>query len=130
MSRRRDKKPKAEPPLSVGHAIAANLSRQVPNNSWGPPKVVYVDIAFCCRDCGQEEVWTAEQQKWYYEVAKGTLYATAVRCRACRNRISDAKEEPAGADAKIARELTLVSDRFHRNMFHDSANHDSAYSQC
>ncbi|MEO8269303.1 MAG: zinc-ribbon domain containing protein [Aureliella sp.] len=91
MSRRRDKKAKTESPKCEGHAIAANLSLQVPNNSWGLLRFVYVDIAFCCRDCGKEEVWTAEQQRCYYEVAKGTLYATAVRCRACRNRINDAK---------------------------------------
>ncbi len=91
MSHRRDKKSKTEPPKTVGQAIAANLNLQVPNNSWGPPKLVYVDIEFHCRDCGKQEVWTAEQQKWYYEAAKGTLYATAIRCRACRNRIKQSK---------------------------------------
>lgn len=95
MSRRREKKRKAEPPplkpQRPARAVAADMSKQVPNNSWGPPVMAYFDIAYRCRDCGKEEVWTAEQQKWYYEEAKGSLYAKAVRCRDCRSRISEQK---------------------------------------
>ena len=47
----------------------------------------YVDLAFVCRDCGAAEVWRAAQQKWWYEVAKGHLYSTAIRCRKCRARV-------------------------------------------
>jgi len=53
-----------------------------------------VDLEFECRDCGRHEVWTARQQKWYYEVAKGSLYATAVRCRNCRRKRREAKGDP------------------------------------
>jgi predicted RNA-binding Zn-ribbon protein involved in translation (DUF1610 family) len=80
----------AEPAVKV-RAIAADMSKQVPNNSWGPPVVAYVDVAFRCRDCGKEEIWTAEQQKWYYEEAKGSLHARAVRCRDCRKNMNDTK---------------------------------------
>lgn len=72
-------------------AIAADCSRQVPDNSYMSRITYYVDKHFTCIDCGSDETWTAKQQKWYYEVAKGTLYATAVRCRDCRNRVADAK---------------------------------------
>ena len=74
-------------------AVAADQSRQVvPGNSYYPPvKPYYVDIEFTCCDCGRREVWKARQQKWYYEVAKGSLCATAVRCRDCRNKIKDQK---------------------------------------
>ncbi|MCA9203194.1 MAG: zinc-ribbon domain containing protein [Planctomycetales bacterium] len=41
-----------------------------------------------CVDCGKSQVWSAQQQKWYYEVAKGSLYATAIRCRECRQKRS------------------------------------------
>jgi hypothetical protein len=67
-------------------AIAADLSQQVPNNSYAAKPLYYVDQPFACKDCGKEEVWTAAQQKWYYEVAKGSLYGGAVRCRACRKK--------------------------------------------
>lgn len=65
-------------------AIIADLSKQVPNNSCGAPVLFYVDKPFACIDCGKSEIWWAQQQQWYYEVAKGSLYATAVRCRECR----------------------------------------------
>ena len=64
-------------------AIAADLSEQAPNNSYGPP-LYYVDYEFTCVDCGCVQVWTAAQQQWWYEVAKGSIYAGAKRCRPCR----------------------------------------------
>jgi len=67
-------------------AVLADPTQQVPNNSYSPPPEYYVDQEFVCVDCGRKEIWTATQQKWYYEVAKGSLYAGAVRCRACRRK--------------------------------------------
>src|SRR5258708_5949205 len=63
--------------------IPANLSQQAPNNSYDPP-LFYEDREFACVDCGKHQVWTAEQQKWWYEVAKGSIYSGAIRCRDCR----------------------------------------------
>lgn len=66
------------------------LSRLRPYNSYGEPDFVargyYQDLAFRCADCGAEGVWTAERQKWWYEVAKGEVFTTARRCAACRAR--------------------------------------------
>lgn len=45
---------------------------------------LYRDTTFVCVDCGVEEVWTAFQQKWWYEEAKGQLDTVAKRCRDCR----------------------------------------------
>ena len=73
-------------------AVPADKSQQVPNDSYSPPPDYYVDIEFTCKDCGRQEVWTAKQQKWYYEIAKGSLYAKAVRCRECRNKTKEQKE--------------------------------------
>jgi len=42
---------------------------------------------------GREEVWTARQQKWWYEVAKGFVYSDAKLCRACRRRERDRRAE-------------------------------------
>ena len=67
-----------------------NEALLAPNNSYGAPDFVYrgyyVDRPFRCIDCGKEEVWTGAQQKWWYEVAKGFAYSTAIRCRLCRRR--------------------------------------------
>lgn len=91
MSRRRKKRRIANGELPPG-AVHAAISQQVAINTYGPPKTFYVDIGFKCRDCGIEEVWTAEQQEWFYEVAKGSLHATAIRCRECRLRLKQQKE--------------------------------------
>ena len=73
-------------------AVAADLMEQAPHNSYSAP-LYYVDVAFVCVDCGVRQVWTAAQQKWYYEVAKGPIQAVAVRCRPCRQRQRAKKEE-------------------------------------
>jgi hypothetical protein len=70
--------------------VPVNEELLAPNNSYGAPAFVrrgyYVDIPFRCADCGKEEVWTGSQQKWWYEIAKGFGYSSAVRCRACRRK--------------------------------------------
>jgi putative zinc ribbon protein len=67
-----------------------NEALLAPNNSYGAPDFVYrgyyVDRPFRCVDCGKDEVWTGTQQKWWYEVAKGFAYSTAIRCRRCRRK--------------------------------------------
>jgi hypothetical protein len=46
----------------------------------------YLDQPFQCQDCGVQEVWTAHQQKWWYEIAKGGVWTVSSRCRSCRRR--------------------------------------------
>ncbi|NOZ39167.1 MAG: hypothetical protein GXP24_02935 [Planctomycetes bacterium] len=88
MSRRREKRRIADGGLPPG-AVIANTSQQIHVSPYGSAKKFYVDIHFKCKDCGVEDVWTGSQQKWFYEVAKGSLYATAVRCRPCRIRFNE-----------------------------------------
>jgi Probable zinc-ribbon domain len=61
-----------------------------PNNSYDVPDFVtrryYLDKPFICEGCGRQEVWTAVQQKWWYEEAKGSVFATAKFCRPCRRQ--------------------------------------------
>ena len=52
----------------------------------------YLDRKFICTDCGSNELWKAEQQKWWYEEAKGHIDSTAIRCRDCRNKLKDQKQ--------------------------------------
>jgi Probable zinc-ribbon domain len=72
--------------------IPADTSQQAPNNSYSPP-LFYEDTPFTCVDCGKEEIWTATQQKWWYEVAKGEIYSRAVRCRECRRVLREPKTQ-------------------------------------
>lgn len=66
------------------------VSQTILFRKYGVPKFVengyYVDIPFQCAQCGKEEVWTGNQQKWWYEVAKGYVYSSAKHCRTCRRR--------------------------------------------
>jgi putative zinc ribbon protein len=70
--------------------VLVNPAALAPNKSYGAPAFVYrgyyVDVPFRCKDCGKDEIWTATQQKWWYEVAKGFAYSTATRCRPCRRK--------------------------------------------
>ncbi|MCC6077141.1 zinc-ribbon domain containing protein [Pseudomonas sp. GCM10022188] len=78
---------------SGGLPVDEHLLSWAGYHSYGVPDFVmrgrYVDRPFRCRDCGSQEVWTAAQQKWWYETAHGSLYTTAVRCRACRQARRD-----------------------------------------
>ena len=77
--------------------VAVNAEKLSPYNSYGRPEFVergyYVDKDFTCEGCGREEVWTARQQKWWYEVAKGFVYSGAKFCRACRRRERERQTE-------------------------------------
>ncbi len=65
-------------------AVAADLAQLVHNRSYSMPPAYYLDRPFVCKDCGAHQVWTAKQQKWWYEIAKGPIDSGAVRCRPCR----------------------------------------------
>ena len=77
--------------------ILVNPSNLRPTNSYSIPDFVerefYVDKPFTCKDCGKEEVWSATQQKWWYEVAHGDVWTTATRCKACRRKEAARKAE-------------------------------------
>lgn len=70
------------------HKIQVNPTALAPCNSYGWPDFIdrgyYLDVPFTCASCGAEEVWTASQQKWWYEEMKGSLYSWAKFCRPCR----------------------------------------------
>ena len=74
-------------------AIAANWNALAHNNTYGPLPHFYVDLAFRCAGCGSDELWTAKQQKWWYEIAKGDINSTAKYCRKCRNLRQKQKDE-------------------------------------
>src|SRR5579871_6108934 len=61
-----------------------------PADSSSDPEFVergfYVDIPFECQECGNDQIWTASQQKWWYEVAKGGRWTIARLCRECRRK--------------------------------------------
>lgn len=77
--------------------IHCNPSLLAPDTSYDMPDFVkrgtYRAQPFTCQDCGKQEVWTATQQKWWYEIAKGGVWTTASRCRPCRQKERARKTE-------------------------------------
>jgi hypothetical protein len=74
-------------------AVAADPLQLSHNNTYGALPRFYVDKIVQCRQCGTEEVWPAERQKWWYEVAKGSINTQAVLCRSCREVEKERKAE-------------------------------------
>lgn len=68
----------------------------------------YIDKPFRCNECGVDQVWTARQQQWWYEVAKGHVDSTAVRCRRCRKNLQARKRRiEASRQAGLARKAAV-----------------------
>ena len=65
-------------------AVAADAAKLNHINTYGSLPEYYIDLPFVCRRCGKREIWRAQDQKWYYEEAKGHIDATAVECHDCR----------------------------------------------
>ncbi|MDR0777155.1 MAG: zinc-ribbon domain-containing protein [Azonexus sp.] len=74
-------------------AVTADAAQLAHNNTYGLLPRFYMDKIVVCRQCGKEEVWPAERQKWWYEVAKGNINTQAVLCRSCRSADKDRKTE-------------------------------------
>jgi hypothetical protein len=90
----RKRRRELERPTPIG-SVPVDPEALAPYNSYGEPTFVaigyYVDQPFRCLDCGVAQVWRAAQQKWWFEVAKGQVYSTAVRCRKCRAKDRQAR---------------------------------------
>ena len=89
-ARKREKAEARARELARKSQVVVNTALLRPTNSYGIPDFVergwYIDRPFRCKDCGKAEVWTSNQQKWWYESAKGDVWTVAVRCRPCRRR--------------------------------------------
>ncbi|MBF0502790.1 MAG: zinc-ribbon domain containing protein [Candidatus Riflebacteria bacterium] len=82
--------PNVDPPPG---AVIADQLELAHNNTYGRLPRFYVDKVVVCRQCGKEEVWPAERQKWWYEVTKGNINTGAVLCRTCRDKEKARKDE-------------------------------------
>ncbi len=75
---------------SLNRRMVVDEARLAPSNSYDQPEFLkrgyYEDKPFTCRNCGKDEVWTASQQKWWFEIARGDIFTQASRCRNCRRR--------------------------------------------
>jgi Probable zinc-ribbon domain len=88
---------RAKQRLSTSKQVWVNSANLRPTNSHGTPEFValgyYVDKPFVCKACSTQEVWSATQQKWWYESAKGDVWTTAVLCKPCRRKEQERKRQ-------------------------------------
>lgn len=71
---------------------------------------------FTCIECGVEEIWTAKQQKIYYEECKGHIDARAIRCKFCRNVLKQAKKEQLTQMQKVKNIRTHPNEIFFKDL--------------
>lgn len=94
------------------HAVKANPAKLAHNNTYGLLPLFYIDKEFTCIDCGSDEIWTAKQQKWWYEMAKGHIDSTAVRCRRCRDKIKKQKDDQKAHMEEMAQRVPHPNEAF------------------
>jgi hypothetical protein len=82
---------------ALTRGVAVNRAALAPDNSYSVPDFVergfYIDTPFECQECGKPQIWKATQQRWWYEIAKGSVWTTARLCRPCRQRERLRREE-------------------------------------
>ena len=68
----------------------------------------YRNLSCTCATCGAPYVWTAKQQKWWYEVALGAIYCGASGCASCRRKRRETRAaDPFHVRAASIRALAL-----------------------
>jgi hypothetical protein len=104
------------------HGVVVDPAALAPHTSMMEPEFVrqgyYIDEPFVCESCGAPQTWTAAQQKWWYEVAKGPVFSKASRCRACRQRERALREEArhGGGDPNPYKNDGLLLARVRRDL--------------
>ncbi|WP_211252244.1 zinc-ribbon domain containing protein [Marinobacterium jannaschii] len=86
--------------MDIAHSLQNRKETRLPvdrsklnlGNSYDPGPEYYYDQTFTCKGCGKAELWTAAQQKWWYEDVGGYFFATAIRCRSCRAKERERRE--------------------------------------
>lgn len=89
-----------------GAVIADRVRLAALNNTYGELPEAYFDLGFACRDCGAEAVWTARQQRWWYEIVGASIHGRAVRCRDCRHALRRQRDNPGAT--RLSREVAQV----------------------
>ncbi|MGD2118507.1 MAG: zinc-ribbon domain-containing protein [Chromatiales bacterium] len=87
------KQPTHRPKNKDEHRVPVDASKLKLEGYYEIPPKYYYDLEFSCKDCGGRQVWTASQQKWWYEEAGGNFESTAVRCLECRKKEKARKQK-------------------------------------
>ena len=92
--------------VPIGPVVRVDYNKLMASNSYGLSEFAqrgyYVDRAFSCCDCGAECVWTAEQQRWWYETLGGSGNTPSPkRCRPAAKVSASAGNGPASVASRF-----------------------------
>ena len=97
--------PTYRPPLPRG-AVRGNPERQNYCRAHHEPKYFYVDETHTCVQCRLQFVFTAKEQKFWYETLQFNFNSQAIRCRNCRKQ----RRTDAALRQQIATALKRLSE--------------------
>ena len=83
--------PKHRPKIS-SEAVLGDIRKQIPFCIYHhKPKFCYQDINFKCKCCGDEAVFLAKEQKYWYEELRFHPHSFPKECTGCRKKIREGK---------------------------------------
>jgi len=85
------------------------------DNSYSLAPEFYYDAEFECVDCAKKEIWTAENQKYWFEELGKTINSRAIRCQICRAHIVASKEEQQRHMAEMAKIEPHPNEKFFKD---------------
>lgn len=77
--------PDFQPDLPQG-AVRGNVHKQNFHPFFQTPRYFYVDVDRVCVQCGVDFVFSAKEQKYWYETLRFVFDSIAIRCPKCRGR--------------------------------------------
>jgi len=92
--------------------IPVNKAKWTGYGSYDVAPEYYSDQEFRCCDCDSNEIWTAQQQKYYYEGVRENIYATTMRCRKCRTYNEAVKEDQKRHMEKMVKEEPHLNEKY------------------
>ena len=87
------------------YAVPGDPSKQVFCAVHNVPKYFYLDEGRSCVECGNDFVFTAIEQRFWYETLKFNFDSVAIRCPACRRR----KRHQRTLNAQVAAARAVVA---------------------
>jgi tetratricopeptide (TPR) repeat protein len=134
-----DYDPDYKPSLPPG-AVRGNIRKQEFCRMCHKPRYFYVNVQKTCIQCGQDFIFSAKEQKYWYESLKFHFDSFAIRCPKCRRRRRSEKalnkqiavvkkalqDEPY--DPSLLLSLAQAIVRYHQRT--GSGNLDEAISSC
>lgn len=134
-----DYDPDYSPPLPPG-AVRGDVRKQAFCGHCHFPKYFYLDRAMVCVQCGKQFVFSAREQKYWYETLKFNFHSVAVRCLQCRrqrrtvsglrNQIAEAKRRLEARPADPGLLLSLADATLRHRRLTGEGDLDAAIHAC